>query len=416
MTNVGLFFGQGNRLTSLFIFVFFATLLSTKSIYSYSLGVLVFFCLWRIRFFRSVSLDRPEKIIFFWVFLFSFFCILTTLWHGSYSRSFEVPIKFALSIPLFVYFFKFPPKPIAFWCGLSVSVISGFGVAVWKMFQSGEFKAFGYTGAIQFGNISLTIAIFLLAGFFWLCINRSRFRISWLILCALGAIFGLLGSYYSGTRGGWVAIPVFFVIFMLFFIRQNRSYSGYILVLASIAIAGGFVSNSSIITHRIENVRQDITEYQINGASSSSSLGARFAIWEASLNILSKQPVLGLGEIQFREKLKEAVEAGELGVVPANLANTHNTFLEIWVLYGGISLFALIGFLISNIYYFYVYMRSPDSVISCYGLLGFCLTIGYIIYGQTQIMLIRNNTLVFFLLTLGVILSLIKQRKKYINN
>src|SRR5690606_24081563 len=97
---------------------------------------------------------------------------------------------------------------------------------------------------------------------------------------------------------------------------------------------------------------------------------------------------------------------------PAGLANTHNTFLEVWMLYGGLALLSLLLMMFSAAWYFLSYIRHADSVLRRYALGGLCLIGGYFIYGQTQIMLIRNITLLFCLMSLAVLMALMHQRRR----
>lgn len=407
--------GPGNRLTSVLILLFYATLLSTKDMYSYVTGALVLFSLWKAPSLRVVTLEKNEQNILLWMLAFAGISIGVTMWHGFYVRSFEVPVKFAFGVLLILSLIKYPPKPAALWSGLLVGAISGLAVASWKMWQIGEFKAFGFTGAIQFGNLALSMAVLLMVGLCWLMANDSSHRRLWFVLLALGALCGLLGSYYSGTRGGWVAIPLFIGLFLLAYVRRSN-WLACGLALAVLLAAMGFLAyQSPLIKERVQEVYTDLSEYATHGSSSSSSLGARFAIWGAAWDLLKEQPVLGIGEVRFRQELQDRSQAGLVGKVPAGLANTHNTFLEVWVLYGGLSLLSLLLMMLSAAWYFLSYIRHVDSVLRSYALGGLCLIGGYVIYGQTQIMLIRNNTLLFFLLTLAVLISLMHQRRRAVS-
>lgn len=414
MTLPSLLTGPGNRLTSGLVFLFYASLLSTKDLYSYAMGALALFALWKIPALSALSLEKQEKLIGVCMLLFAGISIGATVWHGSYARSFEVPVKFALGALLILCLCRFPPKPGALWAGLLLGAVSGLAVAYWKMWQVGEFKAFGFTGAIQFGNLSLTMAVLLGVALCWVISNPHPHphRRLWLVLLAVGMLCGLLGSYYSGTRGGWVAIPLFVFLFLLAYLRRSNAMA-CVIVLAVLGTAAGVLAyQSPLVKTRVAQVYTDLSEYQANGASSYSSLGARFAIWEAAWDAIDDSPLLGIGEVQFRQTLKEKREAGLIGAVPAGLANTHNTFLEVWMLYGGLALLSLLLMMFSAAWYFLSYIRHVDSVLRSYALGGLCLIGGYIIYGQTQIMLIRNNTLLFFLMSLAVLMALMHQRRR----
>lgn len=343
--------------------------------------------------------------------LFALLGIFSAAWHGDPADAYEVPAKFALGIVLVLSCVKLPPKPAMLWAGLVAGSTSGLAVAYWKMLQSGEFKAFGYTGAIQFGNLSLTMGVILIVGLCWVLGHRCERRRLWIVALVVGAICGLLGSYFSGTRGGWVAIPVFLILFLVAFLRRGNWLPSLLASTVIVASGAAVVVYSPLVQKRIQDVSRDLAEYKDKGADSSSSLGARFAIWETSLELLKEKPVLGWGEVRFRQELRERVETGQLGEIPATLANTHNTFLEVWVMYGGLSLVALVGLMISSAWHFLSSLRHPDTVTRSYALAGVCLVLGYVVYGQTQVMLIRNNTLMFFLLMLAVLVALLRQHR-----
>lgn len=406
-----LLFAPGNRLISILVFMFYATLLSTKDMYSYGAGALALFSLWKIRDLRNIELGTKEKLILIWMLAFAGISIAVTVWHGSYMRSFEVPVKFVFGVLLVLCMIRFPPQPGMFWLGLCTGAAAGLAVASWKMWQAGDFKAFGFTGAIQFGNLALSMAVLLMAALCWLLAHQNMNRRLWFIILTIGVVCGLLGSYYSGTRGGWVAIPLFILLFLFAYVRRSNVLACSVVLLALVASIGLLAFQSPLVGERIALVHHELADYEINGTSSSSSLGARFAIWEASWELLKERPILGFGEVGYRKALQLRTEAGLVGAVPASLANTHNAFLEFWVLYGLLALFSLLAMMLSAGWYFLSYIRNKDSVLRSYALSGACLVGGYFIYGQTQIMLSRNNTLLFFLCTLAILIGLMHQRQ-----
>ncbi|HRK86030.1 MAG TPA: O-antigen ligase family protein [Alcaligenes faecalis] len=411
MQTVTLFSYQGHRATSVLVFLFLASLLSTKSGYSYALGLLALYSIWQLMHSPRICLQRSEAWVLLWMSLFAALGMVAAAIHGDPLRAYEVPFKFVLAVVLVVYCMKFPPKPVFFWMGLVLGTCSGLVVAYWKMLHSTEFKAYGYTGAIQFGNLSLTMGVIALIGLLWTLHHEGPRRREWMVLLTLGVVCGLLGSYFSGTRGGWIATPVFMMLFVLAYVRRSNLLA-CLFILCAIVGSGLAVSTySPLVQERIQAAAKDVVEYQSHGFDSSGSIGSRLAIWETSLDMLKDKPVWGWGEAQFRAELNKREQDGRLGTTPASLANTHNTFIEAWMMYGGLALIALIGLLISLTWHFLCYVRCSDSIMRAYALAGLCLVMGYVVYGQTQIMLIRNNTLVFFLLMAAVLMGLISQRR-----
>ncbi|KVX04961.1 hypothetical protein ASL22_03555 [Alcaligenes faecalis] len=197
---------------------------------------------------------------------------------------------------------------------------------------------------------------------------------------------------------------------MAYLKRKNLGAS--LLILVALIGTGVLISQySPMVQERIQAASQDVTEFQEHGLDSAGSVSSRLAIWGASLDMLKDKPVWGWGEVLFREELQRREQVGLIGSAPASLANTHNTFIEVWIMYGGLALVALIGLLISLMWHFLRSVRHADLIERTYALAGLCLVLGYVVYSQTQIMLIRNNTLVFFLLMVAVLLALLRQRR-----
>lgn len=71
--------------------------------------------------------------------------------------------------------------------------------------------------AILFGNLGLLMGALCLAGLGWAW-TRPR-RALWIPLLALGVAGGLVPSMLSGTRGGWLALPLMLLVFQRGFVR-----------------------------------------------------------------------------------------------------------------------------------------------------------------------------------------------------
>lgn len=406
-----LFSHHGHRVTSVLVLLFLASLLSTKSAYSYVLGGFTLYAVWQFVRSPGIRLQRTETWVVSWMMLFFFFGVLAAVIHSDPFSSYEVPAKFAFAVVLIMCCIKYPPKPVFFWIGLALGALSGLAVAYWKMLHSLEFKAYGYTGAIQFGNLSLTMGIILMIGLWWACRYQGEYKKWWVTLLVLGSASGLLGSYFSGTRGGWIALPVFMFLFCLAYLRRKNLWVTVMVLTVTVGSVLAVSTYSPLVQERIQAAASDVVEYQNHGLDSAGSIGSRLAIWGASLGLLKDKPIFGLGQVQFRSELARLEHQGLLGSVPASLANTHNTFLEVWVMYGGLALLSLLGLLISLSWHFLRYVRSTDSIQQTYALAGLCLVIGYVVYSQTQVMLSRNNTLVFFLVMVAALLGLLHQRR-----
>lgn len=108
---------QKNNIFSLIIFLFYFTLLTTKDAYSFFAILVVLFSLLFVRKFRYSFLDKKEKYVLVLFLLFSIVSIVATIVHGSYVRSFEVPVKFVFGVVVMACMLRCPPNLLHFWAG-----------------------------------------------------------------------------------------------------------------------------------------------------------------------------------------------------------------------------------------------------------------------------------------------------------
>src|SRR3546814_16380551 len=90
------------------------------------------------------------------------------------------------------------------------------------------------------------------------------------------------------------------------------------------------------------------------------------------------------------------------------MANTHNTYLEIWVFQGVIGVVLLIALLVTALTYFIRRLRSQDPGVQVAAVCGASLIVAYSVFSLSQVMLSRNNTLLFFLISLSVFWAMAK--------
>src|SRR5690625_6933891 len=119
-------------------------------------------------------------------------------------------------------------------------------------------RATGHTNAIQYGNLSMLLVLWCLAGLMW-AHHRARHRLPWVLFLAAGALLGVTASLLSGSRGGWVGLPLVLLVFY-------RAYSDIIhkkiqLLIAFILIGGAaaiYLTPNLGVQARIHEAYSDI--------------------------------------------------------------------------------------------------------------------------------------------------------------
>jgi len=282
--------------------------------------------------------------------------------------------------------------------GFAVGAISGGVLAVWQTADENFGRAVGFTGVIQFGDLGLMLGIFCAAGIFWANKQLTSKRWIWRCVLALGVLGGAYTSLASGSRGGWIALPVIVIIFLVAFISRSNVKPA-IITLVALAVAAVAVAFSvPKVKHRYDLAIQDVQKYEQGNADT--SIGSRFAIWQASIKMIAERPLAGWGDKEFRPEQRRLVANKQAKPVILELANTHNNYLELWVHQGVFAVAVVLALLVSSFVYFARRLRSGRRDIQALAVCGATLVAAYAIFSMSQIMLGRNNTLLFFLIAL----------------
>src|SRR5690606_34907732 len=103
--------------------------------------------------------------------------------------------------------------------------------------------------------------------------------------------------------------------------------------------------------------------------------------------MIPQKPWLGWSYEEYEIEQARQVESGEVSDVILKMANTHNTYLEVWVFHGAIGLLSLMTVLLVAFAAFCRRMRSPDPMVQTAAICGASLVVGYGISSLTQVML-----------------------------
>lgn len=385
-------------------FLFFASMLSMPRGYTVGAVVLLLAALYHLTQRPFVSLSREDKRII-WLMIGVFAVgVFSFLYHGNPPRSLDLPSRYLLTVPILLVLIRCPPDVRWVWAAMAVGSVSAAAVAWWDIHVLDLPRATGQTGGIQFGNLGLMMGVFCLAGA--VQAFKSQEHKLWRVLLVLGAVAGVYVSIASGSRGGWVALPFIGIVFAVAYTaRHNAKYVFGVAVASAVA---AFVALTTVpaIETRYEQAVEDIEQYK-NG-DPYTSLGLRLAMYEAMAVIIPQKPWLGWGHTDYGVELKQQVQSGVLSDAVLGLANTHNTFLEVWVYQGMLGLIALLMLLLAAFVYFARRLRVRSAANQAAAVCGASLIIGYAVASLTQVMLGRNNTVLFFLIGIAVFWAMAK--------
>lgn len=351
------------------------------------------------------ALYKADKQFLFLLFLCWFFWLLIGLWHGDSLGSFDLPLRYVLVIPIVLLACKVPISYAWFSGSAAIGAIAAVVVGVWQMQGLGYERALGYTGVIQFGNLSLLMGCFAFAGLFYM---PKSTRLIVYILCFLGGLAGCYASYLSGSRGGWLALPTIVLIFAIATLTQNNIKKAAWGSLVALLLVLSLATQSDYIRHRIDFAYSDLAKYEQGDYNT--SIGMRLGLWSVLKDMVQERPLLGWSGVEYRERLDEAARLKPALHNSVNLANTHNSFFEVLVSFGVVGLLPFLSLLAFCLFYFLRRLRQGGAEQRFAALCGSVLVSSYIIFSQSQAMFHRNNTLLFFLVTLAVLWGMSRPR------
>ncbi len=190
--------------------------------------------------------------------------VVLTLWHQDNMSSFDRPSRFVAAAIILTMLLRVPVTARAVFAGgaaIGGAIASGV-FAVYEVFVSGVARVSSFDNAIYFGNGALILALVSLTGLFAELPKPGRRR-SLLLFYGLGSVGGVAALLLSGTRGGWLALPVIALVGLWAYrgvlIRRPRLLA---LALVIIATLGGVVAgNMKIVSDRVDVAMSEARSY-----------------------------------------------------------------------------------------------------------------------------------------------------------
>lgn len=331
-------------------------------------------------------------------------------WHGQGGSGMDRPSRFLLAIPALLLMLAYPPRAGAIWAGLSVGGMASGGWAVWQKLVEGVDRASGYTYVIQFGNINMLCAILCAAGLGWAFHQRRAYP--WVALMLLGMLGGVLGSLLSGTRGGWVGIPV--VLWVLYRgYGRSLSIKWKLIALAAVLVVGSvaYAVPQTGVQHRVGQAFDDIARYA-NQEGRTSSLGARFEMWKGAVHLIGERPLIGWGQDGYERRMTEIAEEGVMDPFAATFSHAHNDFIDTAAKRGVIGLLTLLALYLVPMRLFARQLAAPDMHLRAFAVAGMLLPIAYFDFGLSQVFLYHNSGVMVYAFLLPVLWAAFRHRER----
>lgn len=358
---------------------------------------------------QQEPVPREVKLVFFAMGLFFFVALMSyVITDGSehgYKRLGRYA-RFLLVIPLYYILRRARPNIGALWWGVCLGAIIA-GLAAmdqtwWQLWYAQSGRASGSVHPIIFGNMSLLLAALSLAtvSFF------SRIHRALIIVPLLAATMGMCGSFLSGSRGGWLAIPALAIVFSWYERDRLKLWQLSVLgvVFAAICATVWYAPQSGVRV-RIETATNEVSAY-FSEHNATTSVGSRLEMWKAAWIVFQQHPVLGVGMGGFAVQKQALIDAGKLDPAVASFLHPHNEYaaaLATRGVIGFISLLLLFG-VIGKVFYDVSRRREPTAQLM--GFAGLIVVVSFAHFGISGDTFDRSLSITFFTFLVATLATL----------
>ncbi|RTR05022.1 O-antigen ligase family protein [Halomonas nitroreducens] len=332
------------------------------------------------------------------------------LWHGEIRHALGGAAATWMALPLLVLLRRLPPSTAWLWAGMALGGVGAGAWALWQRLVDGVLRAHGHEPlhAILFGNLALLTGLSCLAGLVWAG-SRAR-RHLWLPLLAGGAFSGILASLLSGSRGGWIGLPL---ALLVIYRAQGRRLAGRwrVMALAGLLVvaAGLYAVPQTGVQARVDHAVSSLHRY-LQGDEEVTSISARLDLWRGGLALIAERPGLGWGSEGYRAGKAELIEEGELAPELSRFWHAHNDLLDAWVKRGLPGLVALLVLYLTPLRLFAGGIRDACPRQRSLAIAGTLLPVAFMDFGLTYSFLAYAAGLTIYATWLAALWALYRPR------
>jgi O-antigen ligase len=364
--------------------------------YNFELVFVVIIGLFFSVYANQKTININSKLVVFSLLLLSYLMVVIAVesYHGMSGGVRKHKIDITLLIVGFVLLawllYQLKPSMDYFWYFL---LGASFVMFIWFFMELSEYGIAGiknstrfgnaYGNPIKFGIYANALFILMLGGLLW------AFKKGWFIFCLWSLLIAanLTFVVLSGTRTAWIGWPEAILGWGIFygFIAFRSEWPTKVkfgIVLAPMLVLFTFFSLEpvqNVFEKRYHSAENDVVNY-LNRTDPLTSLGMRFVMYEASINLISNKPLLGYSADEFELSFAKATahvlkSRFNIDHKEFNFSHVHNQFLMSWIQYGALSVLSLLFIFVYLIRHFLIGIKSSKESDKPIFIAGFVFTI-----------------------------------------
>lgn len=332
-------------------------------------------------------------------------------------RELDVLLRPLLAIGVLFLLTRTRPPEGVLWFAMAIGAVLGGIYAIYEvLIIEAQSRAQAAAHPIVYGRTTLGMGFIAAIG---LPYFRQLGRGYALIPCA-ALLLGLVGSFLSGSRGAWIALPVLLPLLLWQHWRPGYHHFAVIGAIALLALSVVlFAIPETGVQKRYQTAVEQVQRYLEDPAEhGGTSVGMRFEMWRGVLHAFVQHPVsgVGMGE-RFNAFLTRGVEAGTYHPAMKRVSMPHNAYLQVLVARGLIGFAGLLALWLALGYVFWNATRHESgSTLRTLGVAGLCLLALYLVGGLTHSVMDYGPPLMFFCMYSMVLVHLIGRARLGRNN
>jgi len=315
-------------------------------------------------------------------------------------------LRFALFIPLVIGMLRLGQRGMqSVQWGFVAGAIT---CALWihEVAANGRPGHVGFSNVIPFGNLSLLMGMLALISIGW---NRPQDYVQ-SGLKLLAGLAGLYASYMSGTRGGWLAIPVLALIALAASHRLKAIHKAMVLAGLVGLMALAWYGNAQV-QQRAGAVVTELSQFAQH-VSQDTSIGLRLQLWAASVDMMQAHPWTGVGPDNFPNALQALAAKHTITPLAATMPHSHNDVLYAAATLGIPGMLAIVALYLVPAAFFLRHLHSENRDTQVASAMGLALCCGFFVFGLTEAMFATTLTNAFYSLVMAVCFAYVITSKR----
>jgi len=201
-----------------------------------------------------------------------------------------------------------------------LGTMSCFTIAVYQKFCLSLPRAHGVSSIVSFGGMSMTLGLISLISA--LITTNRKLR----LLCITGFFLAAYASILSLSRGPWLTVITSLIVIL---ILNPKKWSRKSLILGSLVCISLMVLVYTLpsVKNRINAAVCDVNDYFSRGEVTE-PIGVRLEAWRVSIKEAIDNPILGIGEGNFKNFIKFLVDNKKADPNIHILSHVHNEILS----------------------------------------------------------------------------------------